>query len=121
MEDWIELLSYLQDGFVRDSLARVDRMTSQLDLLDRGHDFVEPLLELRRDFHGLSGSGASYGFPLLTDIGSEGERELSRHLTQGGPTTAEERRRWHRLLVRARSALAPFAAVDSAPHIVGFS
>lgn len=108
MESWNEILTYLRSGYIQDSLERVERMARQLSRLDMEPDDGELLYELRREFHGMTGSGTSYGFPALSEIGREGEQDLIRHLTQGGPTTFEERHRWHELLERARSSLVPF-------------
>jgi chemotaxis protein histidine kinase CheA len=110
MESWDEILTYLRDGYVRDSLERVERMAQQLSRLDAEPGDGELLSELRREFHGLTGSGMSYGFPVLSAIGREGERELSQHLSRGGPTTPEERDRWHGLLSQLSSTLSPFAS-----------
>jgi hypothetical protein len=73
-------LRALRREYVADSSKRVDELRSLLDRLSRGERST--LGELRQAFHRLAGSGGSYGFPLVSTRGRDGEH-LAQHLLDG--------------------------------------
>lgn len=59
-------------AYFRESTAeRLREMTALLDAIDRDPDARE---HLQRHFHALSGLGATYGYPRVSELGDEGER-----------------------------------------------
>ena len=84
MTSWEETLRELRGEFVRGSLLRVERMRSLLRLLSASPKDETTCHELMLQFHGLAGSGATYGFPEVTRLGLAGERLL------GGRDTEEQ-------------------------------
>src|SRR5262245_13895133 len=76
MSSWQETLRELQVEFVRGSLQRVEKMRGLLRALGACPDDAGLRQELRVQFHGLAGSGTTYGLPEVTRLGLEGERLL---------------------------------------------
>ena len=64
-----ELMANLRAYFRESTAERLREMRSLLDSLD--DDARE---RLARHFHALSGLGATYGYPRISELGEEGER-----------------------------------------------
>jgi diguanylate cyclase (GGDEF)-like protein len=99
MGSWEDTLAELRGQYLAEAEAKLVDAGSLLERI--AADGAEPgLLEsLVRRFHGFAGSGASYGFPRVSTLGSEGESLLRPRLASGAPPRPEE-------LARARSILA---------------
>jgi diguanylate cyclase (GGDEF)-like protein len=108
MTSWEETLRELRHDFVRGSLERFSRMRAQLDALRRQPD-EQTSRELMLQFHGLSGSGTTYGFPEVTRLGAEGERWLKTVLDSGAPASSAEIERVAEQLARLERAFEPGA------------
>jgi diguanylate cyclase (GGDEF)-like protein len=121
-----ESFAELRREFVLGSLDRLDRMEALLGRLRRAPADAEPRHDLLVQFHGLAGSGTSYGFPELTRIGALGERRL-RELEAGEQAVdAADVARLLELVAEARRALEaegePVAAFfDVAPQTTSAS
>jgi diguanylate cyclase (GGDEF)-like protein len=76
MSSWEETLRELRGEFVRGSLQRVEKMRGMLRALDASPADAALRHELRVQFHGLAGSGSTYGLPEVTRLGLTGERLL---------------------------------------------
>jgi len=70
------LLEELRERFRETSRARVSEMRSLLDALLRDAADPDAVRRLSRHFHALAGLGATYGFPLVSDLGDEGEGSI---------------------------------------------
>ena len=66
-----ELMASLRAHFRESTAERLREMTELLDTLDRDPGARE---RLERHFHALSGLGATYGYPRISELGDEGER-----------------------------------------------
>jgi diguanylate cyclase (GGDEF)-like protein len=80
MESWTEISDRLRARYVVATAWTLDRLTGLIDRLAEhpsGRQAREMLVELRRCFRGLAGSGGSYGFAELTAAALEGERSCS--------------------------------------------
>jgi HPt (histidine-containing phosphotransfer) domain-containing protein len=66
-----ELMASLRAYFRESTAERLREMTTLLDALDENPGARE---QLARHFHALSGLGATYGYPLISELGEEGER-----------------------------------------------
>jgi chemotaxis protein histidine kinase CheA len=71
-----ELMDNLRTYFRESTAERLREMTSLLDTLDGAPDDVEARQQLERHFHALSGLGATYGYPRISELGDEGERSV---------------------------------------------
>jgi chemotaxis protein histidine kinase CheA len=89
------LLETLRVRFRETTAARLSEMHALLDAFDCGDGAAAE--QLMRHFHALSGMGATYGYPRISDLGDEGER-----LSVGDAATAA---RWRELLAEVQREL----------------
>ena len=117
MTDWKITLAALRAQFLEGSKARLDRVEANLRRLRENAQDTEALTDLRLAFHGFSGLGGSYGFPRVTLLGRDGEKQCDEILAgTGGPGEAELTT-WSRLLEDLRSDLGQEgAAMDAGPE-----
>ncbi len=112
-----EAFSELRQWFVGQALTRLDRMSAQLE---RASGDDQALRELRRELHGLAGSGGLYGFPLVTTLARRMEDECLAHVQAGGRPDPAQLGRWRGVLVNLRRELCgppgPSATEVSAPR-----
>ena len=64
-------MAHLRAHFRESTAERLRQMTALLDALDADPGARE---KLERHFHALSGLGATYGYPRISELGEEGER-----------------------------------------------
>ena len=76
MKSWEESLRELRDEFVSSSRERLAHMQALADALARDPGDPAARDALRRQFHGLAGSGTTYGFPRVSELGLDGEARL---------------------------------------------
>jgi chemotaxis protein histidine kinase CheA len=67
------VMDELRVHFRASTADRLHDMTTLLDALDRKPDDPEAREQLARHFHALSGLGATYGYPRISELGEEGE------------------------------------------------
>ncbi len=103
--DLSRVLAELRDRFVADALSRLVRIESSIGRLEEAPGDVAALTDLRRDFHGLSGTGTSYGFPEVTRVCRTVDVEAVGLLRAGSPPTGEQLARWRRAAGVVREAL----------------
>lgn len=84
---------------------RLDEMGVLLSRLGAGRD-DEALRDLRRNAHGLAGSGGSVGLPEVTRLARQLEGECGRRLESGEVPGDGERAAWAAALDALRSLLA---------------
>lgn len=94
-----EALSELRQWFVGQALARLDRMSLQLE---QASEDDQALRELRRELHGLAGSGGLYGFPLVTTLARRTEDECLAQVEAGARPDPAQLARWRAVLVNLR-------------------
>lgn len=68
-----ELMASLRAHFRESTAERLGEMTALLDQLDRDAGDADARERLERHFHALSGLGATYGYPRVSELGEEGE------------------------------------------------
>ena len=110
---WLRSFRELREQFAEGAGERLAAIDAALDRL-----FVEPgdaesLSELRVRFHGLSGTGATFGFPRVSVLGVEGEHACDAVVEAGRPPTSEEIRAWRRLVQEVREQF----RADAAPAV----
>lgn len=91
---WAEALRELTREYLATAPERISAIEEALRRLRAAPEDTEALQSLLRSFHGLAGTGSTYGFPRLTEIGLEGERECARVLRERRPVRAEELEAW---------------------------
>jgi chemotaxis protein histidine kinase CheA len=72
-ESFEETFSRLRLRYLEKARARCDGFVAVLERLESTEADGEALDEIRQSFHKLSGSGATYGFPRVSEIGLQGE------------------------------------------------
>jgi diguanylate cyclase (GGDEF)-like protein len=119
---WDDELSALRVLFLREARGRLDDLDRLLDLLERDGSDARALQDLRRAFHGFSGSGTTYGLPGVSALGLEGERRCG--AVRSGPAVASDLRIWReaaaalRREIEGASAAAPVSDAPSAATVV---
>jgi len=97
-----EALRELRERFVAGSGERLERIAQLLDLLDHDPSHAGSLRDLMLQFHGLAGSGSTYGFPRVSALGLEGERLCDACAKEKAVPADRERQRWRSLLASLR-------------------
>jgi diguanylate cyclase (GGDEF)-like protein len=92
-------------------------MAARLDVLDADRQEADALRGLMRGFHGLAGSGALYGFPLVTTLARKAEHECLARMQAEQPPAPEELTRWRSVLTNLRRELS--GAPGPAPALPG--
>ena len=69
--DWDAALAGLRAEYLAEAPGRLARGNEALARLEAGQR--EAAADLRRVFHGFAGSGSTYGFPRVTELGLQGE------------------------------------------------
>lgn len=112
MEAWESTLRELREQYVRGASKRLEQLSIDTERLSKDASDLEALRELKRTFHGLTGSGTTYGFPQITALGQSGEKicdQLLRANEVPEPQHIAEWRNLHKQLteefdgIRARS------------------
>jgi diguanylate cyclase (GGDEF)-like protein len=82
---WDDAFRELRVEFVRESRDKVAQAGRLVEGLRTTPGDREKLLELKRRFHGFAGAGSTYGFPRISELGSEGERACNEVLRDEAP------------------------------------
>ena len=72
-ESFEETFTKLRQRYLEKARARCDAFEAALERLESSATDGADLDELRQSFHKLSGSGATYGFPRVSELGLQGE------------------------------------------------
>ena len=94
---WAEALERLRADYLRGSLARLDAIAGLIARLE-GRPSGAALGELRTCFHGLSGSGLTYGFPAVSLLGSRGEEACRAAIQADARPSPGDFAEWRRVL-----------------------
>jgi diguanylate cyclase (GGDEF)-like protein len=105
MADWEKTLQALREQFIEGSTARLDRIRSALERLGSNPSDAEAVADLRLAFHGFSGLGGSFGFPKVTMLGIQGEKQCDALAALARNPGPEELAALGELLARLRSEL----------------
>jgi diguanylate cyclase (GGDEF)-like protein len=102
---WAEALRELRGEYLREARERARTIRELIDAIEARPSEAASLRELNRLFHGLAGSGTTYGFPELTALGIEGERACGAARAPGLSPAASEIAAWRGLLARIESVV----------------
>jgi diguanylate cyclase (GGDEF)-like protein len=109
MKVWSDTFKELQAQYVQRSSERITHVKELLRRLARNPADVPSLRDMMRQYHWLSGSGATYGFPQITKLGAHGS-ELCEELLQDGRTLKRED--WEKLNFILESVVSVFHTDD---------
>ncbi|HJW14742.1 MAG TPA: response regulator [Thermoanaerobaculia bacterium] len=107
-----QALRGLREHFITGCKERLDRMDRLIGDLEADGANEGSLRDLMIQFHGLSGSGSTYGFPRVSVLGLEGERLCDALVKQKTPPGQRDRTRWRSLLDSLRQDLEREPAVE---------
>ena len=101
---WSRTFRELRQRFAAGAAERLAAISSALDRLEVDASDAASLAEVRLRFHGLAGSGATFGFPQVSVLGAQGEHAFDLVAEARRPPTAEEIRSWRNLVEEVREA-----------------
>jgi diguanylate cyclase (GGDEF)-like protein len=73
MQAWQQTFGELKDQYVRRSSERLGKIFEMVSLLAQRPTDMDLVTQLSRQFHWLAGSGSMYGYPAVSQLGTEGE------------------------------------------------
>jgi HPt (histidine-containing phosphotransfer) domain-containing protein len=103
---WADALEGLRAEYLGDSDAKLEAIALLIQELvaSGGADGLE---ELERRFHGLKGSGSTYGFPRVSSLGARGEQACRIAVKRGGTVSAGDLAECRAVLKSLRREFAP--------------
>ena len=101
---WRRTFRELRSQFASGAAERLLAIDRALDALAADPGDAAALAEVRLRFHGLSGSGATFGFPGVSALGMKGELMCDAVFAGARPPTPDETRSWRRLVEEVRAA-----------------
>lgn len=109
MSNFEDVLKGLRSIYLEETRQRVAAMARLLEHLERdpgpqGEQADDALGSLVVQFHGLAGTGASYGFAELSLLGRLGEHDAGTRQRLGGACTPEDFRTWRALVAQIEAA-----------------
>ncbi len=102
----------LRAEYLGDSEAKLEAIALLIEALEGSGR--EGLAELQRRFHGLSGSGLTYGFPRVSFLGARGEQACRTAAKRGGTLLAGDLAECRAVLQSLHREFAPYPPVRSA-------
>ena len=99
MDQWAEKFQELKSEYISGAGERFRQIACFLDQLDQEPSDNKALKNLRRYFYGLSGTGATYGFPQVTVLGFQGENECEALLKKNLSPKSCDLERWRNYLL----------------------
>ena len=98
MESWDDAVAELRAEYLREAAGRLEEIDRLLDALSRDATDEASFRELLRRFHGFAGSGTTYGFPRVTQLGREGESTcMAAGRRAAGEPTPQELAGWEKV------------------------
>jgi hypothetical protein len=110
MNHFDDIMAELRSTYLEETRRRAAVMALTLDRLERDPDAAQALGELVVQFHGLAGSGTSYGFAELSLLGRLGEFDSGVRHRHGGTCTQEDLRTWRTLVSQIEATASGEAA-----------
>ena len=110
---WADAMAGLRAEYLHDSEAKLEAIALLIEALEGSGR--EGLSELQTRFHGLKGSGLTYGFPRVSFLGARGEEACRIAAKRGSPVLASDLAECRAVLqsLRREFAPAPFRAVEA--------
>ncbi len=92
--------------FIQGSFDRLREMEAAIDRSTSTGAWTASVADLSRNFHGLAGSGGTYGFTEVSRDAARGEAGCETVLAADRPPSPEERAEWRALVSSIRASLA---------------
>jgi diguanylate cyclase (GGDEF)-like protein len=108
---WRRTFRELRGQFAEGAGERLAAIDGALDRLLAKPEDRESLAEVRLRFHGLSGTGATFGFPRVSVLGMQGEHACDAVAEAGRTPTPDEIGTWRELVEEVREAFRADAAI----------
>src|SRR5258706_15915765 len=105
---WAEAIQALRAEYLRNSATKLGDIADLIERLE-GRPSGAALGDLRTRFHGLSGSGLTYGFPAVSILGGRGEETCRSVIQADGTASAAHFVQWRTVLDGLHRELAPRA------------
>jgi diguanylate cyclase (GGDEF)-like protein len=109
---WRRTFRELRGQFAEGAGERLAAIDGALDKLLAKPEDSGSLADVRLRFHGLSGTGATFGFPRVSVLGMQGELACDAVAEASRPPTPEEVRTWRDLVGEIREAFRAEAALS---------
>jgi chemotaxis protein histidine kinase CheA len=100
---WEEIYADIRAQYVAQSVERLADVERNLDGLEADPSDAHRLAAVRVQFHKLSGSGGTYGFPSITSLSLSGERRCRKLIDTGANPSAEDVAAWREILASLRA------------------
>ena len=100
------LMAELRVRFRETATVRLQEMASLLDALERDGGDSAALDKLGRHFHALSGLGATYGYPRVSELGDEAEGTILPLMRSGERPKETLLGRWREIIEGVVRAIA---------------
>jgi len=107
VESWNETFRELQRTYLVGARERMARLSRELDALASRPGDAGALAEVRACFHGFAGSGGTFGFPAVSEAGSEGEETCERIHRERSDAFPSDLAALRRVADAVRAALGP--------------
>lgn len=104
MSHFENVMEELRALYLEETLRRAAAMNRTLDQLETDPAAGTALNELVVHFHGLAGTGTSYGFAELSLLGRLGEHDSGIRLRMGETCAPEDFRTWRALVAQIEGA-----------------
>ena len=92
-----DAIQALRAEYLRNSTAKLDTIAQLIERLEKAPS-GETLGALKTRFHGLNGSGLTYGFPEVSVLGGMGERTCQDVIQANGTPSARDFAEWRIVL-----------------------
>ena len=92
-----DAIQALRAEYLRNSTAKLDTIAQLIERLEK-EPSGETLGALKTRFHGLNGSGLTYGFPEVSVLGGMGERTCQDVIQANGTPSARDFAEWRIVL-----------------------
>jgi diguanylate cyclase (GGDEF)-like protein len=112
MSTWNEAIAELQVEYLREAPAKIEGLDAHIDHVAQAPSDNDALSGLLRLFHSFSGSGRSYGFAAVSDLGRDGESRCNA-VRFSGRATPNDVRYWRGLAAQLRTELSHAAQGDT--------
>jgi diguanylate cyclase (GGDEF)-like protein len=117
---WQRTFRELRAKFAEGADERLLAIERALETLQANPADGDALAEVRLRFHGLSGTGAKFGFPRVSALGAEGEHACDSVVEAQRAPTVEELGAWRRLVEEVRGEFRA-DSVAAAPEPAGLA
>jgi diguanylate cyclase (GGDEF)-like protein len=104
-ESWEAAMRGLRLEFVLDARSRLCEMEKDLGALAAEPKDPKALEALMRAFHAFSGSGTTYGFQRITELGKVSEQECLVQIREGTTPTTGDLERWRQRALELHAEL----------------